>query len=229
MAFRRTFFTGLIIVIPVFVTIWLISLIFGAVDGTVTPVLTEAVRLITPGVWLANAWVKYIAPLVSVLLAVLIIYFIGLIGGNVLGRQVLHWLESILMHIPVVRGIYSATRQFVDTFSRPGGNAFRSVVMVEFPREGAWTLGLVTGEASGEVAARAKSKLITVFVPTSPNPTGGYVLFVPDDRVIRLEMSVDDALKLIISGGILTPDAAPAPPALTAGAQETPQGKARAS
>ena len=209
MSFRRTFVTGLFIVLPVLVTVWVISLIFGAVDGTVTPVLTEAVRLITPGQWLANAWVKYIAPLVSVLLAVFIIYIIGLVGGNVLGRQVLRWMESILMHIPVVRGIYSATRQFVDTFSRPGGNAFRSVVMVEFPREGTWSLGLVTGEASGEVAARAKSKLITVFVPTSPNPTGGYVLFVPDDKVVRLEMSVDDAMKIIISGGVLTPETAP--------------------
>ena len=215
MGFRRTFVTGLIIVMPVVVTYWLIALIFGAVHNQVTPVLTNIVALVAPGPWLQWAWVNYIAPLVSVLLAVTMVYLIGLVGGNVLGRQLLSWLEGLLLHVPVVRGIYSAARQFVDTFSRSDGKAFRSVVLVEFPREGCWSIGLVTGEPAAVVTQATGKKLVTVFVPTSPNPTGGYVLFVPDDRALRLDMSVDDALKLVISGGVLAPEGnGGAPPAV---------------
>jgi uncharacterized membrane protein len=214
MSFRRTFVTGLIIVMPVVVTYWLISLIFGAVDSSVTPVLTNIVSLVAPGPWMQWAWVNYISPLVSVIIAVAVVYLFGLVGGNVLGRQMLAWVEGLVMHVPVVRGIYSATRQFVDTFSRTDGKAFRSVVLVEFPREGCWSIGLVTGEPAAVVTAAAGRKLVTVFVPTSPNPTGGYVLFVPEDRALRLDMTVDDALKLVISGGVLLPGAENAVPVL---------------
>jgi len=206
MGFRRTFFTGLIIVMPVVVTYWLISLIFGAVDSSVTPVLTNIVALVAPGPWMQWAWVNYISPLVSVIIAVSVVYLFGLVGGNVLGRQMLAWVEGLVMHVPVVRGIYSAARQFVDTFSRTDGKAFRSVVLVEFPREGCWSIGLVTGEPAAAVTAATGRKLVTVFVPTSPNPTGGYVLFVPEEKALKLDMTVDDAMKLVISGGVLLPD-----------------------
>ncbi len=208
MGFRRTFITGLVVVLPLMLTFWLVSLLFGMVDGTVTPVLTSFVRLVAPEAWLQRAWVTYVAPLVSIALAVFTIYLIGLVGGNVLGRQLLRWGEAILLRIPVVRPIYSAAKQFVDTFSHSDGKSFSSVVLVEFPREGVWTLGFVTGTTRGEVAARTRRSLLTVFVPTSPNPTGGYVLFVPEDKVIRLEMTVDDALKVVITGGVLAPDTA---------------------
>lgn len=208
MAFRRTMVAGLIIVLPVIVTYWLIALLFDAINGTLTPVLTMFVGMLAPPK-LLDAW-RYLAPFFSIVLSVSVIYFIGLVGGNVLGRQILNWGEGLVMRIPVVRGIYSAIRQFVDTFSRPEGSAFGSVVLLEFPREGSWSLGLVAGNASGEVAARLPAKMLSVFVPTSPNPTSGYIVFLPEAKVVRLEMSVDDALKMIISGGALMPERAAA-------------------
>jgi uncharacterized membrane protein len=207
MTIRRTFIAGLFIVLPVFVTYWLLALVFGAVNGTVTPVLTRVVQWVAPGAWLQHAWVTYFAPLVSVVLAIALVYVIGLVGGNVLGRQVLRTVENVVLRIPVVRGIYSAVRQFVDTFSHSDSTAFRGVVLVEFPRAGSWSLGLVAGNASPEITAHARSDLVSVFVPTTPNPTGGYLIFVPEAQAIRLSMTVDDALKMIVSGGVLTPGA----------------------
>jgi len=207
MSIRRTFIAGLFIVLPVIVTYWLLALLFGAVNSTVTPILTRVVQWVFSGEWLQHAWVNYFAPLVSVVLAVALVFVIGLVGGNVLGRQVLRTVENVVLRIPVVRGIYSAVRLFVDTFSRCDGRAYRGVVLVEFPRAGSWSLGLLTGNASPEVTAHTRSDLVSVFVPTTPNPTGGYLIFVPEAQALRLSMSVDDALKMIISGGVLIPEA----------------------
>ena len=209
MSVRRTFLTGLIIVLPVFVTYWVLKVIFGSINSSVTPVIFHVVQLFGPGEWVKYAWVTFIAPIVSVSLAASIILMVGLVGGNMVGRQVLKAAEALIMRVPVVRGIYSATRQFIDTFSRPDGSAFRSVVLVEFPRPGAWSIAFLTSTAQGEVQRRAGRRLVAVFVPTTPNPTGGYLLFVPEESVIKMGMSVDDALKMVISGGILTPEQLP--------------------
>lgn len=210
MSFRRTLLTGLVVVLPIFITYWVIAFIVGALHRTVTPVLTQILRLLAPGEWLQQAWLNYIAPLVSVALAVAVIYLIGLVGGNVLGRQLLKTVEGLLLRIPIVRGIYSATRQFIDTFSRPQGSGFRGVVLIEFPREGSWSLAFLTGAPQGEVQEHAGQPLVSVFVPTTPNPTSGYLLFVPESRTVRLDITIDDALKMIISGGVLVPGSPPA-------------------
>ena len=155
--------------------------------------------------WLEQAWVDYLAPVVSVTLAVVLICLLGLFGGNVLGKQLLRGIDRLLMQVPFVRGIYSATRQFLDTFAKSGSDAFSRVVLVEYPRKGLWTMALVTSETEGEVQIRLEQRVVSVFIPTTPNPTSGWLLFVPEEDVIALEMSVDDAFKMIISGGILTP------------------------
>jgi uncharacterized membrane protein len=203
--FRRRFVTGLFIILPLWVTVWVIRLVFGEIDASVTPLIYRLVRLFGGGDWIDYAWVNYFAPLVSVVLAVLSIYLLGMFGGNVLGKQVLRMLEGLLLRVPVVRGIYATARQFLDTFSRPGGQAFSSVVLIEFPRPGSWALGFLTGETQGEVRARMNQKLCNVFLPTAPNPTSGYVVFVAEREIVRLTMSVDDALKMIVSGGVLSP------------------------
>jgi uncharacterized membrane protein len=151
--------------------------------------------------------VRWLAPAASVLVALLLIYLVGLLGGNVVGRQVLKGLEAVVLQIPFIRGIYAATRQFLDTFSRDQ-KAFQKVVLVEWPRPGAWTVAFVTNEAPG---ALAPADHVCVFVPTTPNPTGGYIIFVPRAAVRPLSMSVDDAFKLVISGGVLTPSPPPKP------------------
>ncbi len=216
MKFRSTFLTGLLIVLPAFVTFWLLALFFGVIDGTVTPMLFRAVRLFGPSAWVEQAWVNYIAPVLGVFISVLVVYVVGLFGGNVFGRQMLKWLESLLLRVPLVRGVYTAMRQLIGTFSGQDGRAFSGVVLVEFPRSGVWTLGLVTGTTQGEVARRLNRDLLNVFVPTTPNPTGGYLIFVPSEAVIRVDMSIDDAFKIIISGGVLTPEAALAQPGAAA-------------
>src|SRR4051812_20997 len=197
MSFRRTFVTGLLLVTPVLVTYWVIRLMFGVINNNLTPLIFKLAQLLGPGPWAQETWLRLSAPLVSVVLAVITIYVLGLVGGNVLGRQILKSVEAVLLHVPLVRGIYSATRQFIDTFSHKEGQSFHGVVLVEFPRQGAWSLALVTGETRGEVPVRAGRAVVSVFVPTTPNPTGGYLIFVPKEEVIYLDMGVDDALKMI--------------------------------
>ena len=139
------------------------------------------------------------------------VYLLGTLAGNVLGRQLIAALESLLMQIPVVRGIYSATRQFLQTFSGDKNEAFSKVVLFEYPRKGLWTMGLLTGETRGEVQEKTDDVVVSVFVPTTPNPTSGWLIFVPRKNLTELSMSVDDAFKMIISGGILTPETNPQP------------------
>lgn len=220
--FRRTFLTGLFIVLPVLITFWVIGLLFSQVDAAITPTILNLIHLLSVGEWTEAAWVNWISPVVSLAVAVVIIWLIGLVGGNVLGRQLLRGLEHLMMQVPVVRSIYSATRQFIDTFSATKGQAFSRVVLVEYPRKGLWTLGLVTNETTGEVQARTAEHVVSVFLPTTPNPTSGWLVFVPEKDVVPLTMSVDDAFKMVVSGGVLsppyTPDEALAPAAKTASA-----------
>ncbi|MFC1611005.1 DUF502 domain-containing protein [Myxococcota bacterium] len=203
--FRRTFLTGLVIVLPVVLTGWIVYFVFGLVAKTVTPFVREIIRLAGLGAWSEQAWVNIVAPLVSVALSLLFIYLMGLIGGNVIGRQILSLFEKLLLQVPFVRAIYSAMRQFFQTFTRSKGEAFSRVVLVEYPRKDLWTMALVTARTHGEVQDRLEERMVSVFVPTTPNPTSGWLLFVPEKDAIFLDMSVDDAFKMIISGGVITP------------------------
>ena len=202
--FRRTFLTGLIVLTPVLVTIWVVRLVLETVTGAVTPTIQALIRALH----IEQTWVQFIAPLIGLILSGFVIYFLGTLAGNVLGRQLISGLERLLMQIPVVRGIYSATRQFLQTFSGDKNKAFSKVVLFQYPREGLWTMGLLTGETRGEVQNETPDDVVSVFVPTTPNPTSGWLIFVPTKDLKVLTMSVDDAFKMIISGGILTPEIA---------------------
>jgi uncharacterized membrane protein len=202
-SFRSTFVAGLFICLPLWVTIWTIQLVFTRVERLLTPMVLDLGIFLGLGPWLEAAWADYVAPLVSVMLGVVGIWLVGLVGGNVLGKQVLSGLERIVLQIPVVRSIYGATRQFIEAFSPGAGRAFSRVVLVEYPRAGVWTLGLVTNTANAKISGEVGKHLISVFLPTTPNPTSGWLAFVPDNELISLDMSVDDAFKLIVSGGVL--------------------------
>ena len=201
---KRTFVTGVVIILPVLITVWGIGLVFGLLNQNVTPLILHFLKLVTLDQLSEATWVRYVAPVVSVTLSFLFIYLLGLIGGNVLGRQLLGAVDRSLKRIPFVRGIYSSTRQFLETF-QSGSGAFSRVVLVEYPRKEIWTLAFVTSETQGEVQERTRRRVVSVFVPTTPNPTSGFLLFVPEEDVIPLSMSVDDAFKMIISGGVLNP------------------------
>jgi len=152
--------------------------------------------------------------MMSIALLVAVVYLLGLFGGNVIGKQVLGLFDRLLKSIPVVRAIYSSTRQFLDTFAKEG-SAFSKVVLVEYPRQGTWTLALLSGDTKGEVIHCLERELVSVFIPTTPNPTSGWLLFVPKSDVIELSMSVDDGFKMILSGGVLSPEYPPPPVILT--------------
>jgi len=209
--FKRPFFTGLVIILPVLISIWVVRFLFSQIDGAVTPVVLHLIRLAGLGKFIEHAWVEYVAPTVSVASALFLIFLIGLFGGNVIGRQVLKFLERLVMQIPLVRGIYSATRQFLESFSGDR-EAFRKVVLCEYPRKGIWSMGLLTNVTRGEVQERTEKELVSVFIPTTPNPTSGWLLFIPREDCIVLDMDVDDAFKMIVSGGVLVPSYSPVTP-----------------
>jgi len=204
--FRNTFVTGLLIMLPVLVSIWVINLLFSIIDRSLTPIVLQFIRLVGLGAWSEMAWLNYVAPLVSVTLAVILISVAGLLGGNVMGRQILKGMDWLVKQVPLVRNIYSATRQFIDTFSSAKGSGFHRVVLVQFPHPGFWMIGFVTSEARGEVQSHVGESAIAVFLPTTPNPTSGWLVYLPEKDVLPLKMSVDEAFKVIISGGVLTPE-----------------------
>lgn len=208
--FRRTFVTGLIFILPVLVTIWLIRLVLDQIGATVKPIVVQMIRVVTLNTGNERILVDYLAPVLSVSLALGAIWLIGLIGGNVFGRKMLRRLEGFMLQIPVVRGIYSATRQFLDTFSAAGSKAFQEVTLVEYPRKGLWSMAFVTKDGTAsEIQQRTHDTVVSVFIPTTPNPTSGWLLFVAREDMIPLTMTVDEAFKMIISGGVLTPETAP--------------------
>ncbi|MDN5539744.1 DUF502 domain-containing protein, partial [Comamonas sp.] len=141
----------------------------------------------------------------GVILTLLILLLVGGIASNFIGRKLVGWGDALVRRIPVVRSIYSSVKQVSDTVFSDSGNAFRTAVLVQWPREGVWTVAFVTGQPSGEVAALLRDEYVSVFVPTTPNPTGGYFVLVRKSECIELEMSVDAALKYIVSMGVVAP------------------------
>lgn len=189
---------------PLFTTVWLIVFVLEQIHQAATPIVLEAMDLAGFDAWLQQDWAKHVAPMVSIFLAITAVYLVGLVGSNVIGRRLLRQLERMLLYVPLIRPIYSSIRQFVQTFSKAQGRTFSRVVLVEYPRTGVWTLGLVTNTASKQIhETLQQQELVSVFFPTTPNPTSGWLVFVPSIACQDLAMSVDDAFKLIISGGVL--------------------------
>ncbi len=144
--------------------------------------------------------------LVALLLAVLLIGIVGLVARNYFGKRLIEWVDSGLLRIPLLNKIYSATKQVNDAFSSSNKTAFRTVVVVEYPHPGSYSLGFLTSEHQTEVEAKLARKIVCVFIPTTPNPTGGFLLFFPAEKVVKLDMSVADGIKYIISLGSIAPD-----------------------
>ncbi|MEZ0316893.1 MAG: DUF502 domain-containing protein, partial [Methylophilaceae bacterium] len=160
-----------------------------------------------PVQWRPEAQFGRAVPGFGVILTLLIIFVTGLIATNFFGRQLLLLWEGLLARVPVVKSIYSSVKQVSDTLFSDSGNAFRKALLVQFPREGSWTIAFQTGTPGGDVANHLQGDFVSVYVPTTPNPTGGYFLMMPRTDVIELDMSVDEALKYIISMGVVSPAA----------------------
>lgn len=206
--FRKYLITGLLIWLPLGITILIIETIIGWMDQSL---------LLLPPAWRPEALLGFRIPGLGAVLAVLVVLLTGVLARNIVGRRLLHWWEGLLSRIPIVRSIYSSVKQVSDTMLSPKGNAFRKVVLVEFPQPDQWTLAFIVGEPSGVVAESLEAKdWVTVYVPTAPNPTSGYVVMMAPDRVRDVDVTVDEALKFHVSLGVVDPGARTRVPELAA-------------
>lgn len=200
-ALRKWLFAGLLVVLPVAITVWVVQWIVGTLDQTL---------LILPVAWHPDRVFGIHIPGLGVVLALGILLLVGAVTSNFIGRRLLSWSDRLMNRIPVVRSIYSGVKQVSDTLFSESGNAFRTAVLVQWPRPDVWTIGFVTGTPGGDVANHLPGEYLSVYVPTTPNPTGGYFVMLRKSDCIELRMSVDEALRYVISMGVVAPTAAPA-------------------
>ncbi len=204
---RKWLLAGLLVIVPIALTFWVLEWIIVNLDRTLN---------ILPKSWHPNEWIGFYVPGLGVILAVAVLLVVGAAASNFFGRWLMRRWDSLLNRIPFVRSIYSTVKQVSDTLFSDSGNAFRTAVLVQWPREGVYTIAFVTGAPGGEVADKLQAKLslggadpfLSVYVPTTPNPTGGYFVMLPASQCKALDMSVDDALKYIISMGVVMPSGA---------------------
>ncbi len=195
-ALRKWLFTGLLVIVPGVITAWVLNWIVSTLDQTLQ---------ILPGAWHPDKLLGIHIPGFGVLLTLLILLVVGAVASNFAGRKLVQRGDALVHRIPVVRSIYSSVKQVSDTLFSESGNAFRTAVLVQWPREGVWTVAFVTGAPNGEIAAYLRDEFVSVYVPTTPNPTGGYFVMVRKSDCVELDMSVDAALKYIVSMGVVAP------------------------
>lgn len=194
---RTYFLTGIVVSAPVGITIWLIWLFVAFVDHTVVPLIPDAYN---PSDALGVS-----VPGIGVIVVLLVVTIIGFLVTNFFGRFMVRMGENMVARVPVVRTIYGVLKQIFDAVLAQSEGAFREVVLIEYPRKGIWVLGFVTSNTQGEVQRVTPHEMVNVFLPTTPNPTSGFLLFVPRKDCITLDMSVEEGVKLVISGGIVSP------------------------
>ena len=193
---RKYFITGLLIWIPLVITLWVLDLVVSTMDSTL---------LLLPDQLQPKSWLGFNVPGLGVVLTLVVVFLTGLAAANIIGQRLVQMGEALVAHIPVVKTIYTSVKQVSDTLFSSSGQAFRKAVLVRFPHTDAWTVAFVTGMAAGEVAQRLGDERISIYVPTTPNPTSGYFLIVSRADVIELDMRVDEALKYVISMGVASP------------------------
>jgi len=195
-ALRKWLLAGLLVVVPVAITVWVLQWIIGTLDQTL---------LILPQAWHPDRILGVHIPGFGVLLTLGILLVVGATASNFAGKRLVALGDSIVSRIPVVRSIYSSVKQVSDTLFSESGNAFRTAVLVEWPRPGVWTIAFVTGAPGGDVTNYLTGEWLSVYVPTTPNPTGGYFVMLRRSDCIELKMSVDEALKYVVSMGVVVP------------------------
>ena len=191
-SFKYYIFTGLLSILPVAATYWILLKLFQFFSTPGAAIVEFIFKDKVP---------KYIPELTGFILTILFISFAGMVVSNVLGKRIYAWFEAVLARIPVVSIVYRTIKQITSSLSGPNRQAFKKVVYIEYPRKGIWTLTMVTGESKNKTGA----KYYHIFVPTTPNPTSGFMLYIPQNDTLEAEMSVEEGLKIIISGGMLAP------------------------
>ena len=195
---KKYLITGLLIWIPLVITIWVLKLVVDTLDQSL---------LLLPERWRTEGFLGVHIPGLGVILTLVIVFVTGVFATNFFGAQLVRVWHGILHRIPVVNSIYSSVKQISDTLFSSSGQAFRKALLVQWPREGMWTIAFLTGTPGGDVVNHLQGDYVSVYVPTTPNPTGGYFVMVARKDVIELDMTVDAALKYIISMGVVSPEA----------------------
>ena len=194
---RAYFLTGILITAPLFITGYLAWLFIGFVDAKVTPLLPEQYN--------PESYLPFGVPGLGLIILFIFLTIVGAVTAGFFGKLWLRFTERLLNRMPIVRNIYSAVKQILETVLAQQSSAFREAVLVEYPRRGLWAIAFITGRTEGEVQNVTEEECINIFLPTTPNPTSGFLLFVPKKDLISLSMSTEEAIKMVISGGIITP------------------------
>ncbi|MEN9477095.1 MAG: hypothetical protein RLZZ300_1236 [Pseudomonadota bacterium] len=201
---KRYFITGLLIWVPLVITGWVLSLIVSTLD--------QSLRLLPTSIH-PQTLLGFAVPGAGAVLTLVMILLTGLLAANFIGQKLVVWWEKLLARIPVVNSVYNSVKQVSDTLFSPNGNAFRKALLVQYPREGSWTVAFLTGAPGGDIVNHLQGEHVSVYVPTTPNPTSGFFLMMSAKDVVELDMTVDEALKYIISMGVVAPP--PHPRAVT--------------
>lgn len=193
---RRYLVAGLLVWIPLGVTIFILKVLIGLMDKSL---------LLIPQQYRPEEWLGFSVPGLGLILTLLVLLVTGLLAANIVGRSMVSLWESLLDRIPVVRSVYSAAKNFTEIVFSDSGQSFKKVLLIEYPRKGIYSLAFQTATNLGEVQGRMGEQMVCTFVPTTPNPTSGYIIIVPKKDIIELDMEIDEALKMIISLGVVIP------------------------
>jgi len=193
---KKYFITGLLIWVPLAITVWVLSMIVRTMDQSL---------LLLPAAIRPENLLGFYIPGIGAILTILVVLLTGLVTANIIGQRLVRFWERVLSRIPVVKSVYYSVKQVSDTLFSSTGEAFRKALLVQYPRPGCWTIAFLTGQPGGDVVNYLKGDYVSIYVPTTPNPTSGFFLMMPRADVIELEMSVDAALKYIISMGVVAP------------------------
>jgi len=212
---KKYLVAGLLVWLPLAITIWVLSWLLGVLDGVFVSLLSATQAVLPESARAGLDRLRHV-PGLGVLLMVVGLLLTGVFAANMVGQWWLRQWDLMMGKIPIVKGIYNSVKQVSDTLFSSNGNAFREAVLVQYPRQGSWTIAFVTGKPGGEVAAQLPGDYVSVYVPTTPNPTSGFFLMMPRSDVLELTMSVDEALKYVISMGVVSPGAELVPPVAAA-------------
>ena len=193
---RKYFITGLLILVPLAITVWVLNLVIGTLDQSL---------LLVPQRFRPQSLFGFDIPGLGTILTILIVFLTGLLTSNLVGNYVVKLWERLLQRIPIVNSLYSSVKQVSDTLFSSSGNAFRKAVLVPYPHQNSWTIAFLTGVPGGDAANHLVGDYVSVYVPTTPNPTSGFFLMMKRSDVVELDMSVDAALKYIVSMGVVAP------------------------
>jgi len=195
---RNYFLAGVIVAAPISITFFIVWQVVQVVDDNVGKLL--------PARYNPETYLPFSVPGIGVLLMVVLITLIGMFAAGFVGRAIMRTSERLLNRMPVIRSIHGTLKQIFETVFSHSSQSFREVVLIEYPRRGIWAIGFLTGTTRGEIQERVEPKLLNIFLPTTPNPTSGFLLFVPKEDVLHLDMSVEDGIKMVISSGIVAPE-----------------------